>query len=273
MHRTSRFFLLFFSCLPLFFAAALPTLAQTAAGKPLTVERIYSGPSLSGSLTQGIEWTPDGTRISYLRQNPQSSDGGEELWTMDASTGERKVVVKADTLAAVMQPEKTAAIQATGLGRIQAENYLWSPRGDSLLFIGSNTLVMLDLKTSRRTADRERRIRPGGSQILAGPEMDQLRARLQSLGRKSDPGRLAAIDGRRHRRSPEGQARLGLSGRARLQHGVLVVSRFLEDRLLRNGRAARHALSHHGHEFPGGRAANTPVSRRRVKRIPSCAWA
>lgn len=160
MHRTSRFFLLFFSCLPLFFAAALPTLAQTAAGKPLTVERIYSGPSLSGSLTQGIEWTPDGTRISYLRQNPQSSDGGEELWTMDASTGERKVVVKADTLAAVMQPEKTAAIQATGLGRIQAENYLWSPRGDSLLFIGSNTLVMLDLKTSA-----VRQIVNGGSDL------------------------------------------------------------------------------------------------------------
>jgi dipeptidyl-peptidase-4 len=160
MHRTSRFFLLFFSCLPLPFAAALPTLAQTSAGKPLTVERIYSGPSLSGSLTQGIEWTPEGTRISYLRHNPQSSNGGEELWTMDASTGERKVLVKADTLAAVMQPEKTSAIQATGLGRIQAENYLWSPRGDSLLFIGSNTLVMLDLKTSA-----VRQIVNGGSDL------------------------------------------------------------------------------------------------------------
>ena len=117
--------------------------AQSAATKPLTVERIYSSPSLSGELTQGIEWAPDGKRISYL----QKTGDANELWTMDASTGERKALVKAETLAAVIQPEKTQAVQATGLGRIQPDNYLWSPGGDSLLFIGSDSLVLLDLKT------------------------------------------------------------------------------------------------------------------------------
>ena len=66
---------------------------------------------------------------------------------MDASSGARKVLVKAETMAAVMQPEKTKAVQATGLGRIEPDNYRWSPRGDSLLFIGSSNLVLLDLKT------------------------------------------------------------------------------------------------------------------------------
>ena len=63
------------------------------------------------------------------------------------STGERKVLVNAETLKSVMQPEKAKTSQATGLGRVQADNYLWSPDGNSLLFIGSNSLVLLDLKT------------------------------------------------------------------------------------------------------------------------------
>ena len=69
------------------------------------------------------------------------------MWTMDATTGEEKILLKSSVLDSVMQPEATKAIQSTGLGRVQAENYIWSPTSDSLLFIGSSNLVLLDLKT------------------------------------------------------------------------------------------------------------------------------
>src|SRR5271154_2368339 len=117
--------------------------ARPGGAKTLTVERIYSAPSLSGYLTDGIEWSPDSKRISYFGQGRS----GVEIWTTDAATGERKVLVKANVLAAAMPPEKTSAIQSTGLGRVQAENYQWSPTGDALLFIGGSSLVVLDLKT------------------------------------------------------------------------------------------------------------------------------
>jgi len=136
----------FFAAFLIAFASA-PALAQSGVGRDLTVERIYSAPSLNGHLTRGIEWAPDGKRISYLASGAQDGDGATELWTMDAGTGERKVLVNVDTLAAVMQPKKAKAIQATGLGRIQPESYFWSPKGDSLLFTGSDNLVLLDLKT------------------------------------------------------------------------------------------------------------------------------
>src|SRR5208282_279912 len=122
---------------------AAAAFAAPKAAKSLTVERIYGGPSLSGYLTQGIEWSPDGKRISFL----DLRSSGLEMWAMDAATGERKVLVKASVLQAVMQPEETKAIQSTGLGRVQAENYIWSPAGDALLFIGSSNLVLLDLNT------------------------------------------------------------------------------------------------------------------------------
>jgi len=117
--------------------------AQPQPSKSLTVERIYGAPSLSGYLAQGIEWSPDGHRISFLDRRAS----GVEMWTIDLATGERKVLVPADVLAQVMQPTRTQAIQSTGLGRVQADNYRWSPSGNSLLFIGSTHLVLLDLKT------------------------------------------------------------------------------------------------------------------------------
>jgi dipeptidyl-peptidase-4 len=136
------------------FAAALfaPLLAQSAAaqtqsGKEITIERLFNTPSLGGRLTQGIEWAPDSKRFSYLDRQGSGVDAVLQLWTMNAATGERKVLVNAETLKSVMQPEKAKTSQSTGLGRVQADNYLWSPDGNSLLFIGSNSLVLLDLQT------------------------------------------------------------------------------------------------------------------------------
>jgi dipeptidyl-peptidase 4 len=124
-------------------AAAQRGAASQQPAKTLTVERIYSSPNLNGDLTPGIEWSPDARRISYFARG----HAGVEMWTMDAATGERKILVPAETLQVAMQPEKSRTIQSTGLGRVEAQNYLWSPRGDALLFIGGSSLALLDLQT------------------------------------------------------------------------------------------------------------------------------
>ncbi len=125
--------------------AAVPpgTLAHPQPSKSLTVERIYSAPSLSGYLLEGMEWSPDAKRISFLDRRAT----GLEIGTIDAATGERKVLVNSEVLTQVLQPERKQAIQSTGLGRVLPDNYRWSPSGNSLLFIGSTSLVLLDLKT------------------------------------------------------------------------------------------------------------------------------
>jgi dipeptidyl-peptidase-4 len=135
--------------------AAAPARAQSSASsaapaKELTVERIYSAPSLSGHLTEGIEWTPDSKRISFVARSGSEPDASVEMWAMDAATGERKVLVGAETLKAVTQPEKQQTIQSTGLGRVSAERYMWSPDGKGILFAGSSSLVLLDLATMKK---------------------------------------------------------------------------------------------------------------------------
>jgi dipeptidyl-peptidase-4 len=121
--------------------------APAGATKELTLERVFSPPFLGGRTTQGIEWAPDGKRFSYIERRGYGKDAVIELWAMDAATGERKVLVNADTLKSVTQPEKAKTTQATGLGRVQADNYQWSPDSSSLIFIGTNSMVLLDLKT------------------------------------------------------------------------------------------------------------------------------
>jgi len=62
--------------------SALPQ--QTAKPSELTVDRIYSQPSLSGRLTRGVAWTPDGKKISFFEPKGHGGDAKTELWGMDA---------------------------------------------------------------------------------------------------------------------------------------------------------------------------------------------
>src|SRR5439155_875864 len=48
------------------------------ARKTLTVERIYSQPSLSGRLTRGLAWTPDGKGLSYFETKGSGKDAKAE---------------------------------------------------------------------------------------------------------------------------------------------------------------------------------------------------
>jgi dipeptidyl-peptidase 4 len=125
-----------------FAAPALPAKPAPVPARTLTVERIYSAPSLSGYLADGIEWEPDSKRISYI-------DPGENLITLDAQNGHRKALVDSDVLAADMPPLIASVIQTTGLGRVEAPRYLWSPLSNALLLIGTDKLVLLDLDTMK----------------------------------------------------------------------------------------------------------------------------
>jgi dipeptidyl-peptidase 4 len=110
------------------------------------VERIYSQPSLSGRLTRGIAWSPGGKRLSFFDTNGTGKEAKTELWTMDASSGERKLLVAAEKLEGLLPAETGRETQATGLGRRAPSQYQWAPDGKSLLFQGTTSLVWFDLK-------------------------------------------------------------------------------------------------------------------------------
>ena len=132
------------------FAPPLRAQQPAGAGKALTVERIYSEPSLSGLLTPGLEWTPDGKGLSYFETKGINRGTKTELWVLDAASGERRLLVAADRLESILPANTSRPTQATGLGRRAPSEYQWAPDGASILFQGPTALAWLDLKTQTR---------------------------------------------------------------------------------------------------------------------------
>ncbi|HXL22593.1 MAG TPA: DPP IV N-terminal domain-containing protein, partial [Candidatus Dormibacteraeota bacterium] len=120
---------------------------EAASRKELTVERIYSQPSLTGRPTRGLAWRPDGGAVSFFEMAGTGKETKTELWLMDAATGERRVLVSAEKLESVLPAEKGRTTQATGAARRPAAEYQWAADGAGLLFVGAKALAWLDLKT------------------------------------------------------------------------------------------------------------------------------
>jgi dipeptidyl-peptidase-4 len=144
----------------------------TGAVKALTVERIYSQPSLSGRLTRGLAWTPDGKQLSYFETKGSGKDAKTELWVMDAASGERRLLVAADKLESILPADTSKPTQATGLGRRAPSQYQWAPDGAGILFQGPTALAWLDLKSqtgrtlaSGKAAIADPKISPDGRTV------------------------------------------------------------------------------------------------------------
>src|SRR6266852_3849496 len=128
-------------------AAAPAPAAAPVSYKPLTVDRIYSQPGLSGRLTRGIAWTPDSKQISFFESKGAGKEAKTELWVMDVANGRRRLLLSADKLESVLPAGAERTTQATGLGRHAPAEYQWAPGGGALLFQGPTSLAWFDLKT------------------------------------------------------------------------------------------------------------------------------
>ncbi len=125
---------------------ARPKNSDGAQPGELTVDRIYSQPSLSGHLTRGIAWSPDGKKLTFLETKGQGKDTKTQLWSLDPSSGERSLLIPSDKLDSILPAPPGKQSQATGAGRHAPARYQWAPGGDALLFEGPNALAWFDLK-------------------------------------------------------------------------------------------------------------------------------
>ncbi len=135
-------------CLGLLFIPLFALFAQTAAPpKELTIEAIFAEGGLTGRAPETIKWSPDGTKVSFV-QRDDSGDHGE-LWYVDTTTGEKKVLVSEIKLAQLSPPLSKIKDEREKerVTRYHVAAYIWSPDSKHLLFDSQGQLWYFDLGT------------------------------------------------------------------------------------------------------------------------------
>jgi dipeptidyl-peptidase-4 len=127
--------------------SSIPVGAQTAPTKPLTVETLYQPGGLSGRGPETTEWSPDGSKLSFVQRDEKGEKG--ELWYVDSATGEKKVLVSAEKLAS-LDPDVNKVKnerEKERLTRYHVAAYLWTPDSKHLIFDSQGQLWLYDLGT------------------------------------------------------------------------------------------------------------------------------
>ncbi len=115
---------------------ALAASVQIAAAKELTVERIYSSPSLDGASIRGLKISPDGTRVTFLK-GKESDYERLDLWEYHLKSGKTRLLFDSDDLhsgAEVLSDEEKARRERLRLKGSGIVSYTWSKDGKALLF-------------------------------------------------------------------------------------------------------------------------------------------
>lgn len=123
-------------------------LAQSSAGKkPITIEEIVAPGGLTGRQPENIQWSPDGSKLSYVQRDDTGDHGA--LWYIDPANGAKKILVSEAKLATLAPDVNkiTNEIQKEKITRYGVSAYQWSPDSKHLLFNSQGQLWLYNLES------------------------------------------------------------------------------------------------------------------------------
>ena len=141
-----------------------PTLALVFASPParaekLSLERLFSAPDLSGPSMRGVEISPDGKLVAYLRARADDKDRFD-LWAYDVRLSRDRLLVDSRTLAgadkALSAEEEARRERQRTSAYSGIVEYSFAPDSRHLLIPLNGDLYVYDL--ARKPADAVRRL-------------------------------------------------------------------------------------------------------------------
>jgi dipeptidyl-peptidase-4 len=131
-------------------ACALAFAPALASADSLPIERVFAAPSLNGPAPHGVQISPDGTLVTYLRPEPNDQTTFD-LWALPIGGGAPRRLIDGS----VVEP-RTAVLTEAEKGRRERErvggqhgviDYDWDETGNAILIPASGNLYLADPKT------------------------------------------------------------------------------------------------------------------------------
>ena len=127
---------------------------QSLHAEQLSIERIYSSPSLNGPSPQSLSFSPDGNRVTYLQGKTEDLNR-YDLWEYNLTSKENKLLVDSQELFSgeeVLSDEEKARRERQRIYGQGIMEYTFSNDGSALLFPLNGDIYYYDLasKTSKR---------------------------------------------------------------------------------------------------------------------------
>ena len=136
----------------LLLAATTALATGSAAAEPLTIQRIFAAPDLSGPNLRSAQISPDSHRVTFLRGKADNKDQ-LDLWEFDLATRSTRLLVDSRQLVAVEGPlsaEEEARRERQRTASLSGiVEYFFAPDGRSLLFPLGGDLYHYDLAAGK----------------------------------------------------------------------------------------------------------------------------
>ncbi|HXM60374.1 MAG TPA: S9 family peptidase [Terriglobales bacterium] len=115
--------------------------------KSLTIEAIFAPGGIAGRPPETIQWTPDHTKFSYIQRDDSGEHG--ELWSVDATTGQKALLVSESKLATLAPPVEKIKDEREmeRITRYDVDPYHWAPDSKHLLFVPQGQLWLYSLES------------------------------------------------------------------------------------------------------------------------------
>jgi dipeptidyl-peptidase-4 len=141
----NRFIRLITVCLLISFAPAQSATPNDSANRPLTIEAIFAPGGITGRPPETIQWTPDYTKSSFILRDDSGKHG--ELWSVDAATDEKRLLVSESKLSTLAPPVENIRDEREieRISRYHVDPYQWAPDSKHLLFVPHGQLWLYSL--------------------------------------------------------------------------------------------------------------------------------
>ena len=168
----------------LLLSACTSTLAQTSPESssamvdqtPLTIERLFASPSLSGPAPSGVKYSPDGSRVTFLKAR-NDDVSRYDLWQFDVATGEQSMLVDSTLLepeeVELSEAEKALRERKRIAGRKGIVDYDWGTANTILVPLGGDLHLITLTKdgsqarqlTQTDAFEYDAKVSPGGNYV------------------------------------------------------------------------------------------------------------